>query len=229
MSGGMGRCHVPYMNAKLRKEMYFRNKLKNNFFKNRTTHNWNLFKSQRNKVTSIRRHSLKQYLNDRCMSDGNGNDFWKTAKPFMTDKGISSSKFSTVLIENDVIISDPKDVCQVFNTYFSSIAESIGKPDNIKDNESIEYVIECHSNHPSVVLISQSFNVIDTFKFTTVYEVQVEKQIKSVNPKKKQPDMIKYPLELSNYVIKNTYIHTWRGGGGGEGRGGEGRRSSSYM
>ena len=43
---------VPYMNDKLRKEMYFRNKLKNNFFKNRTTHNWNLFNSQRNKVTS---------------------------------------------------------------------------------------------------------------------------------------------------------------------------------
>ena len=70
------------------------------------------------------------------MSDGNGNAFWKTVKPFMTYKGISSS--STVLIENDVIISDPKDVCQVFNTYFSSITESIGKPDNIKDNESIE-------------------------------------------------------------------------------------------
>ena len=84
----------------------------------------------------------------------------------------------------DGYVFDPKDVCQVFNTYFSSIAESIGKPDNIKDNESIEYVIESHSNHPSVVLISQSFNVIDTFKFTTVYEVQVEKQIKSVNPKK---------------------------------------------
>ena len=150
------------------------------------------------------------------MSDGNGNDFWKTVKPFMTDKGISSS--STVLIENDVIISDPKDVCQVFNTYFSSIAESIGKPDNIKDNESIEYVIECHSNHPSVVLISQSFNVIDTFKFTTVYEVQVEKQIKSVNPKKATGyDQI--PPRIIKLCHKEC-IHTYMergGGGGGEG------------
>ena len=81
------------------------------------------------------------------MSDGNGNAFWKTVKPFMTDKGISSS-----------------------STY--------------KNNESIDSVIERHSNHPSVVNISQSFNVIDTFEFTTVSEVQVEKQIKSVNPKK---------------------------------------------
>ena len=100
----------------------------------------------------------------------------------MTDKGISSS--STVLIENGVIISDPKDVCPVFNAYVSSIAEYIGKPDYIKDNESIESVIERHSNHPSVLQISQNFNVIDTFEFTTVAEVQVEKQIKSVNPKK---------------------------------------------
>ena len=52
---------------------------------------------------------------------------------------ISSS--STVLIEYYVIISDPKDVYQVFSTYFSSIGESIGKPNNIKDSESIEFVI----------------------------------------------------------------------------------------
>ena len=93
----------------------------------------------------------------------------------MTDKGISSS--NTVLIENGVIISYPKDVFKFLTRIFSSIAESIGKPDNIKDNESIESM-------ERVVRIAQCFHFIDTFEFSTVSEVQVEKQIKSLYPKK---------------------------------------------
>ena len=78
---------VPYMNSKLRKEMYHRNKLKNKYFKNRTDFNWKSYQRQRNKVTNQKRLSIRNYFGNRCKSDVNGHVFWKTVKPFMSDKG----------------------------------------------------------------------------------------------------------------------------------------------
>ena len=51
---------APFMNSRLRKEMHYRNKLKNIYFKYRTGVSWNAYKRQRNKVASIRRESIKK-------------------------------------------------------------------------------------------------------------------------------------------------------------------------
>ncbi len=82
------RSQVPYMNSRLRKEMHCRNRLKNIYFEHRTEYNWTSYKKQRNRVTRLRNISIKNYFESRCKSDGDkhGIEFWKTIKPFVTDK-----------------------------------------------------------------------------------------------------------------------------------------------
>jgi hypothetical protein len=41
------------------------------------------------------------------------NNFWHTVKPFLT-----GGQQKIVLMENDVILNDKKDVCDTFNSFF---------------------------------------------------------------------------------------------------------------
>ena len=43
--------------------------------------------------------------------------FYKTVKPFLSDKGTGSSGSSIILREDDVLITDPIHVADVFNTH----------------------------------------------------------------------------------------------------------------
>ena len=54
--------------------------------------------------------------------------FWKTVKPFFTDKGVSRNK--VVLVEDDRIINDDKEVAQTFNDYFDNAVKSLGISEN---------------------------------------------------------------------------------------------------
>ncbi len=81
------RKQVPYMNARLRKEMYCRNNLRNKYYKNRSKESWELYRKQRNKVTALHRESIKQYFG-KSREDGSGKTFWRTVKPYMTDKTV---------------------------------------------------------------------------------------------------------------------------------------------
>ena len=53
--------------------------------------------------------------------------FWKTMKPLMTNKGVMSS--GTIIIEEDgELISNEKDLVNIFNDHYINIVEStIGK------------------------------------------------------------------------------------------------------
>ena len=53
-------------------------------------------------------------------------DLWPTIEPFLSKKG-SGGGSEIILSENDKIISDQKEVCNVFNSYFVNVAKDIGK------------------------------------------------------------------------------------------------------
>ena len=50
-----------------------------------------MYKRQRNKVTKLKRMSVRNYFEDRCKNDVNGKIFWKNIKPFMSDKGLTNN------------------------------------------------------------------------------------------------------------------------------------------
>ena len=138
---------TPFMNADLRRSVREKTHLHNIYRKRPTKHNWELYKQQRNITTNIRairRNAISNYLNSKC-SDGPRNcNFWKTMKPFLTNKG-SKDGSSTMIKTEDTIETKPTEVANLMNNYYVNIATEIGGNINLDQNESSnkDYVSKC--------------------------------------------------------------------------------------
>ena len=89
--------------------------------------------------------------------------FWKTVKPFLSDKITSKEKIT--LIEENEIVSNDENTAQVLNTFFSNIVGSLNIPeyvtnDPIFDNISdpIIKLIVKYRKHPSILIIGEACN-----------------------------------------------------------------------
>ena len=100
--------------------------------------------------------SVRHYFEDRCNSDVNGHAFWKTVTPFMSNKGPKGE--NVMLREDSHIVTEDSEIADILNTYFSTIADDIGVPDYISDNDSIGSIVQMHSNHPIIVKIISRTN-----------------------------------------------------------------------
>ena len=70
-----------------------RSRLRNKYLKHKTEKNRLLYTQQRNKSVSLLRKTKMNYygnLNQKGIT--NNKKFWKTAKPFLSDKSINSDK-----------------------------------------------------------------------------------------------------------------------------------------
>ena len=80
-----------------------RAQLRNNFLRNRSDENKRKYSKQRNYCVSLLRKTKKNYynnLNEKKITDNK--TFWKTVKPFLSDK--TPSDEMVALIEKDKII-----------------------------------------------------------------------------------------------------------------------------
>ena len=59
--------------------------------------------------------------------------FFKTIKPFLSNKNSNGCGNKIILKEEDCILSRPQDVADVFNRYFISIADYDGEPDGVDE------------------------------------------------------------------------------------------------
>jgi hypothetical protein len=87
--------------------------------------NWRAYAIQRNYVTNVKRQSLNTYFIERCEGRPKSRDFWPTMKPFLTNKGNTTTR-NTILCENDTLVNSQGDVCDIFNSYFVNVAKNIG-------------------------------------------------------------------------------------------------------
>ena len=79
--------HMPFMNKAISKEIMKRTQLRNKFLKERNDENKRKYASQRNYCVSLLRKTKKDYYEKLNEKDVNGNKtFWKTVKPFLSDK-----------------------------------------------------------------------------------------------------------------------------------------------
>jgi hypothetical protein len=184
--------HIPYMTSNLRKEMYRRNMYRNQYFSQRNCKFLEKrFKKQRNKVTSMRRDAIKSYFSSHCSENSKPGDFWKCIKPFLS-KNIKSERnmiLRETIKENDTItehiVTDKQDICNIFNTFFTSVANNIGKDDSIDINsECVTDVIGKHTNHPSITAIKSQYKRQHIFTFHEVTEKYIKLVLKKINPAK---------------------------------------------
>ena len=80
--------HAPFISKEMRKATYARSRSRNKLCKNPSEENERKYKRQRNLCVSLRRKAIKQYFSNIT---GKGivtnKEFWKTTRPFLTNKG----------------------------------------------------------------------------------------------------------------------------------------------
>ena len=169
------------MNKTLKKAILTRNQMRNKFFKYRTDHYLAQYRKHRNAVTLIKRAEIKKYFEEKCKGSTRNKDFWKAIKPIFSKTKTKSDNIP--LREDDNIITDCKEVCQIFNKFFSEIGSNIG---NAEDNSRpIEEIISGYTNHPSIVMIREKINLTqNNISLTDVTERDVHKIIRKLSSKK---------------------------------------------
>jgi len=170
------------MSKELRKAIYHRNKLRNKYYKHRTSNYLNLYKIQRNKVITIKRKEVCRYFEDKCKEGTKNKDFWKAVKPFFSK---SRTKLETIpLRENNEIVTDSRKVSKIFNRFFQTIGADIGSPEN--NNGTIDDITRPYDRHPSVSCIKEKIKIGENknFIFRFVSEREVAEVLNKLSIKK---------------------------------------------
>ncbi len=176
---------IPYMTSELRNQMYKRNIAKNKHLKWRNNPILRYqYVIQRNMTTNMRREAIKQYFLSKCSSMTSPRDFWQCIRPFLSEKG--RKQIIIILNEGGTIITDTKEVCDIFNDFFSTVADSIGEPDeiNFEDEDFLENILDKHKDHPSITAINNNRTNSDIFDFEHVSRETVLKHLTKINAKK---------------------------------------------
>ena len=171
-----------------------RTRLRNNFLKHRTDENRKKYSKKRDYCVSLLRKTKRAYygnLNEKEVTDNR--NFWKTVKPFLSDKCPSNEK--VILVEEDEIISKDSEVAEVLNTFFSNIVSNLNIPeyqmnDPISDNinDPVLKAIAKYKIHPSIKAIEKIPKPDNLFNFSNVDKEEVFKEIISLDASKASQD-----------------------------------------
>ena len=103
----------------------------------------------------------------------------------MSKNGASQNGCLT-LYENDRIVNDDEDVCDIFNNHFATCANSIGVSEPLIDSDNILDIVESFKGHVSIQAIKNNPNVDSTkiFEFKPIDSAYIEKQLAGVCAKK---------------------------------------------
>ena len=92
------RCkNNPFMNKALQKAIMTGSRLKNKFHKNSSAKNWSIYKKQINFCLKLLRQTREKYFNKISVKKVSDNKtFWKSVKPFFSNKGLNSNNILLV-------------------------------------------------------------------------------------------------------------------------------------
>ena len=182
--------HAPYMTKALRKAIMKRSELRTKYYKNPTDFNLQKFKKHRNFCSKLYKKERKKYYNNLDLKNIEDNKkFWKTVKPFASDKFTKSSKIS--LLDNGTVVSDDSEIANIFKNFFKNAVTSL----NLKCDETlisdtsnlddpVDIAIEKFKNHPSINLIRENVGHDHTFDFGEVSNEDLKKEIQNLDQNK---------------------------------------------
>ena len=167
---------VPYLTDDWRKAIRHRNHLWKAFTRDRTDANYLLYKSQRNKCTSLRRKAIVSYFKRKSIAvNQDPKQFWTTFQPFLhTSKSYKPN--NVILQEENKMITDKKQIASIFNDYFVNLASDIAEPvdstGDFQDHPSVRAILENDMDRTDF-----GFSPISTI-ISTIYIEQLLKEIK---------------------------------------------------
>ena len=138
------------MSKMLRKAIMKRSKLRNTFNKERSSENWQNYKRQRNICSNILKSTKKTFFETLNINEITDNrKFWKTVKPFFTDKSKTSNNI--ILTEKNKTLNSNKKISNTFNEYFTNIIQGLNLREstgniNVENEESCKKIKENFGN-----------------------------------------------------------------------------------
>ena len=109
------------MTKNLRKAIMKRCQLENKYISNSTVENRNKYKKHKNFCSKLYKKERKKFYSQLDIRNITDNKlFWKTMKPFLSEKCSYASKIS--LVHNDNVIFDQ----DTFNNFFEHAVDSLG-------------------------------------------------------------------------------------------------------
>ena len=142
--------------------------------------------------------------------------FWKTVKPFLSDKG---SYISKINLENkDEVISDDSTLAETFSKHFESAVKNLGVSEEIntrtdfKSSDPVDIALLKYKYHPSISKIKEFIaeNVSD-FHFSETTIENIENDIKKLNVSTKgtfkniSPKCLLETLDVSGPILLNIW------------------------
>ena len=102
----------------------------------------------------------------------------------ISDKSKCSSDI--ILMENDSIVNDPMCVADTLNDYFVNVANGIGEPGFITEDDTFESIISKHEYDECVNTIRYDMirGSTPSFSFNEMTDDEVLKKLRKVNIKK---------------------------------------------
>ena len=204
---------APFMNKKLSKAVMTRSRLKNKFLKNPNAINKATYKKHRNYVTRLFKKEKKFYYNNldtNLITDNK--KFWKTIKPFFSDK--HNIRKNIILVDDDEIITEDTKVAETMNVFFSEVVEkleitgfSTERYFYDVDMNHTSNIIEKFKDHPSILKIKEIIHVSEPFHFSMTNEADISTEILALNTKKPTTfNNIPARLLIENEDISSLYL-----------------------
>ena len=191
-----------------------RSELETKYYKFKTLSNFKSFKKQKNFVSRLYKKERKKFYTNLDLNEITDNKkFWRTLKPFFSEKGKKQQKIT--LVKDNDIISEDAQVAETLNSFFENAVKSL----NIKENEylinptgnkdnPIDNAIEKFESHPSILKIKEMVTPV-TFSFSEVMLSEVEQELQHLNPKKANtfqnipPKHLKQTSDVCGPVLHN--------------------------
>ena len=163
-----------------------RTRIGNKYLRNKTDENKRKYTKQQNYCVSLLRKSKREYYSNLDVKNITDNKtFWKTIKPFLSDKVTSTQKI------NDKIVKNDNDAARVLNSFFSNIVRDLKIPDYNNCNpmaeniqESVLKAIVKYRNHPGILTTGEVFKKISPFSFKCVDKDEILKAILNLDASK---------------------------------------------
>ena len=156
--------NASFMTKELRKAVMNRSRLKKKYQDLPFRENLKNWKKQKNKCNKLCRKPKKDHFKNITKSNLNSsNKFWQFVKPFLTNKEVFGTDFSSIKKDNQ-FIDNEIELVEMINSHYINIAKNMtGIPPDIsplydlQENHgySVKQIIKKFENHPSIVEIKK--------------------------------------------------------------------------
>ena len=187
----------PFITSELNKAIINRSRLRNRYLKLRTSESKIAYTKQRNYTVNLLRKEKKIYYNNLDLRNITDNkQFWRNVKPLLSDKISESSKIT--LVNNNRIVSDDREICNIFNEFFVNVVPNLNIPEftgseNLHEHviaDSVQSILYKYRNHPSIINIKERRESSEKFIFSFVSENEIGKLLRNLKVRKSSQKVI---------------------------------------